>query len=131
MAIFIIGVEAVLLYFFAPIMRLAVKYSKFNLPMAFNSLKSTFFLVFVIAISCGNSQQAKTENTKVASEKPASAILTDDSSIQESKLILGANRTETYLPLLKGKNIGIVGNPTSLILKSELPDGEKKICSSG
>lgn len=40
-------------------------------------------------------------------------------------LVLGANRTETYLPLLQNKRIGVVGNPSSLILKKIKPNGEK------
>ena len=122
-AILIIGVEAVLLYFLAPIMRLAVKYSKFNRPMAFRLLKSTLFLVFVIAISCGNRSGNKNSIQTVVSQN---TVNTDSiAGIQNSKLILGANRTEAYLPLLKGKKVVVVGNPSSLILKKELPNGEK------
>ncbi len=116
MAILIIGVEAVLLYFFAPIMRLAVKYSKFN-PMAFRSLKSTFFLVFVIAISCGNGKQTKTDDLKAGSNSASLPQEPNSEDLENPHLILGANRTETYLPLLSGKRIAIVGNPSSLILK--------------
>ena len=37
-------------------------------------------------------------------------------------LILGAERTNTYLPLLIGKNIAILGNQTSMINKTHLVD---------
>nr|WP_246073354.1 DUF1343 domain-containing protein [Formosa sediminum] len=36
----------------------------------------------------------------------------------DSTIIVGANRTETYLPLLEGKKIGIVANQTSVIFRS-------------
>ena len=39
--------------------------------------------------------------------------------------ILAANRTENYLPLLKNKKVGVVGNPSSLILQHILPSGER------
>ena len=122
-AILIIGVEAVLLYFLAPIMRLAVKYSKFNRPMAFRLLKSTLFLVFVIAISCGNRSGNKNQiqNSRIQNPKNPDSI----PAFENRKLILGANRTEAYLPLLAGKRLAVVGNPSSLILKKELPNGEK------
>ncbi|HAQ52887.1 MAG TPA: DUF1343 domain-containing protein, partial [Flavobacteriaceae bacterium] len=40
------------------------------------------------------------------------------SSQSQLPLIVGANRTETYLPYLKGKNIAVVANPTSVIFKN-------------
>ena len=93
--------------------------------MAFRSLKSTFFLVFVIAISCGNSQQTKSKPSVLESSKKESPITRPNLSAQ-TDLILGANRTEVYLPLLKGKQIAIVGNPSSLILKGNSANSEKK-----
>lgn len=40
----------------------------------------------------------------------------------EKTLRLGAERTEIYLPLLKGKSVGIIANQTSLIGKTHLVD---------
>ncbi|MGB5942775.1 MAG: DUF1343 domain-containing protein [Leeuwenhoekiella sp.] len=74
-------------------------------------------------VSCGRFS----ENPKVTS---ASLETESDSTVYAShipqSLILGANRTETYLPILKGKKIGVVCNPSSLILKEQLPNGEKE-----
>jgi uncharacterized protein YbbC (DUF1343 family) len=39
----------------------------------------------------------------------------------------GADQTEKYLPLLKGKRIGILGNPTTVIGKTHLVDSLKKL----
>lgn len=123
-AILIIGVEAVLLYFFAPIMRLAVKYSKFNRPMAFRLFKSTFFLVCVISISCGNASETKNQTE---ASQPKNFSQTDSSTAKlKEALVLGANQTEAYLPLLKDKKVAVVGNPSSLILKAQTTSTEKK-----
>ncbi|MGO4912943.1 exo-beta-N-acetylmuramidase NamZ family protein [Leeuwenhoekiella sp. W20_SRS_FM14] len=91
--------------------------------MAFYSLKSTFFLVFVFAISCGNGQQSKTSTIPLELKNTSARALTTLTPTEPSKLIIGANRTEAYLPLLKNKRIAIVGNPSSLILKGEQQDG--------
>ncbi len=45
---------------------------------------------------------------------------TNHSIIQnDSTIIVGANRTQDYLPLLEGKKIGIVANQTSVIFKTD------------
>ena len=42
-------------------------------------------------------------------------------------IITGADQTEKYLPLLKGKRVAIMGNPTSIIGKTHLVDSLKKL----
>ncbi|MBL4888201.1 MAG: DUF1343 domain-containing protein, partial [Flavobacteriaceae bacterium] len=37
----------------------------------------------------------------------------------QAQLRVGANQTEIYFPLLKGKHIGIVANQTSVIFKAD------------
>lgn len=37
----------------------------------------------------------------------------------QQAIVIGANRTKAYLPLLKGKNIAVVANTTSVIFKKE------------
>ncbi len=80
--------------------------------MAFRLFKSTFFLIVVIAISCGNhpgkqKQEPATEASRSKPEHP------------DDRFILGANRTETYLPLLADRRVAVVGNPSSLLFKAE------------
>jgi uncharacterized protein YbbC (DUF1343 family) len=65
--------------------------------------KSTVLLLVLVFSSC-KGQQKETESS--------SAEVSKD-SIAEIKV--AANRTESYLPLLKGKKVGIVANPTSVI----------------
>jgi uncharacterized protein YbbC (DUF1343 family) len=42
-------------------------------------------------------------------------------------ILTGADQTEKYLPLLKGKRVGILGNPTTVIGKTHLVDSLKKL----
>ena len=41
-------------------------------------------------------------------------------------LVVGANRTELYLPLLSGKRIGLVANQTSVIFREKNTDDGAK-----
>ena len=43
-------------------------------------------------------------------------------SINAQNIVLGAERTATYLPLLENKRIGIIGNQTSMIASTHLVD---------
>jgi len=43
-------------------------------------------------------------------------------SVNAQNIVLGAERTDTYLSLLEGKEIGIVGNQTSMIVNTHLVD---------
>ncbi|WP_286760435.1 exo-beta-N-acetylmuramidase NamZ family protein [Salegentibacter sp. UBA1130] len=72
--------------------------------------KSTFLFAFIGILSCGN------QNKKEQSSEEIAINNQDETAVKD--IILAANRTETYLPLLKGKRVGIVGNQTS-IMKNE------------
>ena len=71
----------------------------------FKPLKSTYLLLFLVfnfqLISC--------------TQKPQSTIA--DQKNQDQILKVGASRTHLYHNLLKGKNVAIVGNQTSIIEK--------------
>ncbi|CAM4317378.1 exo-beta-N-acetylmuramidase NamZ domain-containing protein [Gillisia hiemivivida] len=83
--------------------------------MVYRFFKNTFLFVLMLSVSCGRGTgQINSEATDVSKEKD-SIISSEKIS---PKLVLGANRTEAYLPLLKNKKIGIVGNQSSLILNS-------------
>lgn len=69
--------------------------------------KIILLLLLVSIASCGNMEEEK-KNTAAQNSKPLN-----------EPIILGANRTEIYLPLLKGKKVGVVGNNTTVIKKSE------------
>ena len=42
-------------------------------------------------------------------------IISCQSSMSKDDILIGANQMNQYLPLLKGKNIAVVANQTSLV----------------
>ncbi|MDG3580961.1 exo-beta-N-acetylmuramidase NamZ family protein [Galbibacter pacificus] len=75
----------------------------------FISFKNTFLLLFFLVISCGNGHQQKKEGTH-----------TENNGVDISeKIVVGANQTNEYLPLLKNKKVGIVANQTSVLFKKD------------
>lgn len=93
--------------------------------MKFNVFKNTVLFPIIIGIilvmvSCASKLKDK------ADEK--SEILKQSRKLSgqnDKEIIVGANQIETYLPLLKGKRIGIVANQTSVIFKSEELNNEQ------
>ncbi|NNC69869.1 MAG: DUF1343 domain-containing protein [Flavobacteriaceae bacterium] len=79
------------------------------------SFKSTYF--FLVLISLTGMISCKSQTSKSISKE-------DMNDSVKKEVIVGANHTEKYLPLLKDKNIGIVANQTSVLFK------EKKNISS-
>ncbi|MFP4845480.1 exo-beta-N-acetylmuramidase NamZ domain-containing protein [Winogradskyella sp. PE311] len=85
--------------------------------MHFNIFKNTALLFLLVAISCGN--QMKTEDNKQKADELSSNEIRKQ--VKDDKaIIVGANQTEKYLPLLKGKQVGIVANQTSVIFKDSI-----------
>lgn len=87
--------------------------------MIYRFFKNTFLFLLITSVSCGNSSgssdNGKTEETaaSVAVETPSS-------------IVVGANQTEAYLPLLKGKKIGVLGNQSSVIFRKENSASEEQ-----
>ncbi|UNY97262.1 DUF1343 domain-containing protein [Zhouia spongiae] len=75
--------------------------------------KNTFLLLFLLMISCGNSHVLQ------QSPEKTNEIIGDTISEKQKKIVIGANRTEVYLPKLLGKNVAVVANQTSVIYKSD------------
>lgn len=86
------------------------------MQLKFILLKNTVLLFVFILISCGNFSSAKNEKspTKIDQGFALSQVNSNDNQI-----IVGANQTEKYMPLLQGKRIGVVANLTSVIFKNE------------
>lgn len=89
--------------------------------------KNTVLLFVLTAISCGSGTKYEDQSTNVKEQR---ATLTNDSVIFKDSLKnvadlnlqpieVGANRNELYIPILKGKKIGIVANQTTVIFKGE------------
>ncbi|WP_411031196.1 exo-beta-N-acetylmuramidase NamZ domain-containing protein [Spongiimicrobium sp. 3-5] len=66
-------------------------------------------ICLILSSSCGN----RVDNTKKGKELATA----QKASTNNEPIVLGANRMETYLPLLKNKKVGIVANQTSVVLK--------------
>ncbi|MDH7444927.1 exo-beta-N-acetylmuramidase NamZ family protein [Aquimarina sp. 2201CG14-23] len=88
-----------------------------------NAFKNTFLFLFTVFISCGSgtkitSQTSSTDNKPTVNEKSIISESQKQDSLDILKpIIVGANQTELYLPLLEGKKVAIVGNQTSVIFK--------------
>ncbi|MDB4011015.1 DUF1343 domain-containing protein [Polaribacter sp.] len=85
--------------------------------LLFKPFKSTYLFLLLVfnfqLISCG-------QNSKVVSKKRD----------QENQIIkTGAERTQLYLNLLKGKNVAVVGNQTSVIAKRQTLSGTPVLSS--
>lgn len=90
--------------------------------VSFNVFKNTVLLFVLIMISCGSKSKSK-DSLSTNHDEILKQIENDE------KIIVGANQTENYLSLLKGKRVGVVANQTSVIFKNEEPDN-KQIATS-
>jgi uncharacterized protein YbbC (DUF1343 family) len=83
--------------------------------MSFKVFKNTVLLFVLVLISCGsgNKSEDKVQNT----EEMLRHAQHDNQ--EDKEIVVGANRTSEYLPLLNGKRVGIVANQTSVIFKND------------
>jgi uncharacterized protein YbbC (DUF1343 family) len=77
--------------------------------MKTNLLKNTVLILVLLVISCSSN----TKKDIVKNNVPTSQIQNNQ------PIMVGADQTEKYLDLLKGRNIAIVANNTSVIFKSD------------
>src|SRR5690554_6582057 len=75
-------------------------------------LKNTVLLLVFMLSACGS--QPKSNNLD------QNSITSRTEGDMEAPIIVAANRTEEYLPLLTGKNVAVVANHTSVIFKDSL-----------
>lgn len=78
-----------------------------------STFKSTFLLWVLWVSGCGTQPKEKTPVT----EKVPTAVQLDS----VLPIVVAANRTAAYLPLLRDKKVGVVANQTSVIFKSQNP----------
>ncbi|MCB0444588.1 MAG: DUF1343 domain-containing protein [Gelidibacter sp.] len=88
--------------------------------MRLKMFKNTVLLFVLVLISCGNNSKPKVQDSKTGN----TVVLRQETHLngdhlQPQTVIVGANQTALYLPLLKGKRVGIVANQTSVIFKAE------------
>ncbi|WP_242135770.1 exo-beta-N-acetylmuramidase NamZ family protein [Aestuariivivens marinum] len=74
-----------------------------------NTVLFPIIIGIVLMISCGSKAKNNDEVKEICNKVK-----------KDSLIIVGANQTESYLPLLKNKSIGIVANQTSVIFKNRV-----------
>lgn len=84
--------------------------------MFYSWFKNTVLFFALATISCGTGSQAQNPSPQQENSTTKTA---------EKPIVVGANRTSVYLPMLKGKRVGVVGNQTTVIFKNTFtPTGE-------
>ncbi len=74
----------------------------------------------MVLISCVNGiKSSSTQNPEIENSISA-AYIAQDTSKTAKNIIVGANLTSLYIPILKNKNVAIVGNQTSVIFKDSV-----------
>ncbi|QWX84345.1 DUF1343 domain-containing protein [Cellulophaga sp. HaHaR_3_176] len=73
--------------------------------------KNTFLLLVLILSACGKTKKTVSETKNVAVYETKKSI--------DSSLIIAANKTKDYLPILKDKKIAVVANQTSVVFKAD------------
>ncbi|MDX1271889.1 DUF1343 domain-containing protein [Bizionia paragorgiae] len=83
--------------------------------MKLTLFKNTVLFFLFLGFSCGSESTASTttKNKPITNTKPTPP------THKPSQLSVGANQTESYLPLLNGKRVAIVANQTSVIFKNK------------
>ena len=84
--------------------------------VSYSLLKNTFLFSFILIAACGNSisgQKTKTESPK--EEKQVNGENTTAKDLPIAHIKTGAENYTAYLPLLKGKKVGIVTNQTGIL----------------
>ncbi|MBT8261730.1 MAG: DUF1343 domain-containing protein [Bacteroidia bacterium] len=95
--------------------------------MRFTFFKNTLFLLVLICFSCGSgskSENASNGNDIAIHDSLAiEGVLKDTNNHSDSQeLTMGAQRFQEYEELLRGKNVGIVANQTSVVTYRSEPD---------
>ncbi|TXE10529.1 DUF1343 domain-containing protein [Gelidibacter salicanalis] len=101
--------------------------------MRLKMFKNTFFPIIIglvlILISCGNgASSTKYPERSIKSDEHGPEIIKNESltaDLSQQPIKVGANRTENYLKLLKGKRVGFVGNQSSVIFKDSKRKNDK------
>jgi len=112
--------------------------------MSFNVFKNTVLFpiilgIILVLISCGSKSKTEdgrwktddgrrtTEDRRWKTEDKSEILHTvQNDKSDRNEIIVGANQTELYLPLLNGKRVGIVANQTSVIFKEEREKRKEK-----
>ncbi|MFH6602188.1 exo-beta-N-acetylmuramidase NamZ domain-containing protein [Maribacter algicola] len=75
-----------------------------------SGIKNTVLLWVLLVAACGN--QPKKPEIEIAGKEP------EMQQHANKPIVVAANRTDQYIPLLNGKKIGVVANQTTVVFKS-------------
>lgn len=82
--------------------------------------KNRVLLFVLVLMSCGSKSETQlSQNSEILNQ-----VQDDPKDQLDSYIIVGANQTKAYLPLLKNKRVGIVANQTSVIFKTNVTSQE-------
>ena len=89
--------------------------------MRLNIFKNTVLLFVLVMISCANTSKSKDRSslTEIETVEAIDSAIEIKQQPEIAPILVGANQTEIYLPLLQGKRVGIVANQTSVIFKGK------------
>ena len=76
-------------------------------------------------ISCEGTAQIKNKDTVTLLQEDFSTAIEATDSIGK-EIVVGANQTQIYLPIVKDKKVGVVANQTSVIFKSIVKSQKSK-----
>ncbi|MFI2741148.1 exo-beta-N-acetylmuramidase NamZ domain-containing protein [Zhouia sp. PK063] len=79
----------------------------------FNTLKNTLFFAFLLLFSCAKGQK-QSQKTVLPQRVTVTVAMKNNENA-----VVGANQTGKYLPLLQGKKVAVVANPTSVIFNKK------------
>lgn len=85
-----------------------------------------FYLKILLLVSCTGASQKLFSQTNILETRPG--LPPSASRLPPSRVITGAERLDLLLPLIKGKNVGLVVNQSSLVGKTHLVD---TLCALG
>ncbi len=89
-----------------------------------HAFKNTVLFLFVLFISCGsNTKKLAIASTDLLTASVSAIDSADKASLETAvtppkTIVVGANQTATYVPLLENKKVAIVGNQTSVIFRT-------------
>jgi len=81
----------------------------------FTKLTPVLCLAMTCLQACAGPRPAEANITAQQNVKAVDKVVKKDTLVTVNRILTGAEQTEKYLPLLEGKRVGMVVNPTSVI----------------
>ncbi len=86
-----------------------------------DKFKNTLLFLCIIFISCVSGIKVSSSPLNSEIKKPISEAYIAQNTLKPlQNVVIGANRTDLYIPILENKKVAIVGNQTSVIFKDSI-----------